>query len=82
LGSALTGDMVYEQPNTYLSGHGPIFTKREVRTQLAFIQDKWDKIKVMVAQGKSIDEVNAAIGGPKERTPSTTENIYAELKAK
>ena len=66
----------------YVSGHGPLYTKRDVRTKLAFIQDKWDKIKVMVAQGKSLDEVKAAIGGPPERTPSTTENIYAELTAK
>ena len=69
----------------YVSGHGPLYTKRDVRTKLAFIQDKWDKIKVMVAQGKSLDEVKAAIDGPQgnlERTPSTTENIYAELTAK
>ena len=69
----------------YVSGHGPLFTKRDVRTKLAFIQDKWDKIKVMVAQGKSLDEVKAAIDGPQgnlERTPSTTENIYAELTTK
>jgi cyclase len=71
--------------DTYVSGHGPIYTKQDVRTKLAFIQDKWDKIKVMVAQGKSLDEVKAAVDGPQgnlERTPSTTENIYSELTAK
>jgi len=71
--------------DVYVSGHGPLYTKRDVRTKLAFIQDKWDKIKVMVAQGKSLDEVKAAIDGPRgniERTPSTTENIYVELTAK
>src|SRR5208282_5417533 len=55
--------------DAYVSGHGPVYTKSDVTTKLAFIQDKWDKIKVMVAQGKSLDEIKAAIGGPPERTP-------------
>ena len=65
-----------------LSGHGPLYTKKDVRTKLAFIQDKWDKIKAMIAEGKSLDEIKAIIGGPAERSPSTTENIYVELTQK
>lgn len=67
--------------DVYVSGHGPLFTKNDVRTKLAFVQDKWDKIKAMVAEGKSLDEIKTAIGGPPERNPSTTENIYTELSA-
>ena len=76
----------------YVSGHGPLYTKRDVRTKLAFIQDKWDKIKVMVAQGKSLDEIKTALGDstepPKRNAqgnlppPTTTEIIYTELTTK
>lgn len=63
-------------------GHGPIFGKNDVRTKLAFIQDKWDRIKAMVAQGKSLEEVKAAMGGAPEKNPNMTEVMYAELTAK
>src|SRR2546428_3882707 len=46
-----------DAPDTYVSGHGDLFTKNDVRTKLAFIQDKWDRMKAMVAQGKSLDEI-------------------------
>lgn len=68
--------------DTYVSGHGDLFTKNDVRTKLAFVQDKWDKVRLMVAQGKSLDEVRAALDNSGERRPSTTENIYTELTAK
>lgn len=63
-------------------GHGAVFTKNDVRTKLAFIQDKWDKIKAMVAQGKSLDEVKVALAGAPEKNPNMTEVIYAELTTK
>ena len=56
------------------------------------MQDKWDKMKAMVAQGKSLDEIKAALGEstpPPQRTaehippPSvTTEVIYNEMTKK
>jgi cyclase len=63
-------------------GHGPVFGKNDVRTKLAFIQDKWDRIKAMVAEGKSLADVKAAFAGAPEKNPSITEVMYAELTAK
>jgi glyoxylase-like metal-dependent hydrolase (beta-lactamase superfamily II) len=63
-------------------GHGAVFTKNDVRTKLAFVQDKWDKIKAMVAQGESLDRVKAAMAGTPEKNPNMTEVIYSELTAK
>ena len=76
--------------DTYVSGHGDLFTKRDVRTKLAFIQDKWDKMKAMVAQAKSLDDIRAALGEPPPKPnaqgklppPNTTELIYNELTNK
>lgn len=79
--------------DTYVSGHGDLFTKNDVKTKLAFIEDKWDKMKSMVAQGKSLDEIKTALGEstePPKRNlagalPSptvTTEVIYNEMTKK
>jgi cyclase len=77
---------------TYVSGHGDLFTKSDVRTKLEFIQDKWDKTKAMVARGESLDEIKLAFGEstepPKRNVqgnlppPTMTEIIYAEMTAK
>jgi glyoxylase-like metal-dependent hydrolase (beta-lactamase superfamily II) len=76
----------------YVSGHGDLFTKNDVRTKLGFIQDKWDRMKAMVAQGKSLDEIKTALGestAPPQRNaqgnlppPTTTEIIYSEMTSK
>src|SRR6202049_5190847 len=50
--------------DTYVSGHGDLFTRNDVRTKLAFMQDKWDRMKSLVAQGKSLDELKEATGAP------------------
>ncbi len=68
--------------DAYVSGHGDLFTKNDVKTKLAFVQDKWDKVKAMIAQGKSLDEIKMALDGPGERRPTTTENIYTEITAR
>jgi cyclase len=79
--------------DTYVSGHGDLFTRNDVRTKLTLMQDKWDKMKSMVAQGKSLDEVKTALGeptGPLPRTAPgtippptvTTEVIYNEMTKK
>jgi glyoxylase-like metal-dependent hydrolase (beta-lactamase superfamily II) len=78
--------------DTYVSGHGDLFTKSDVRTKLVLMQDKWDKMKSMVAQGKSLEEIKTALGEstpPPQRNaerippPSvTTEVIYYEMTKK
>ena len=86
-------NMVALNADTYVSGHGDLFTKNDVKTKLAFIQDKWDKMKVMVAQGKSLEEIKVALGesteAPKQTAPGTlppptvtTEVIYNEMTKK
>jgi glyoxylase-like metal-dependent hydrolase (beta-lactamase superfamily II) len=86
-------NMLNLDADTYVSGHGDLFTKNDVRTKLAFIEDKWDKMKGLVAQGKSLDEIKTALGEPtessKQNTPGalppptvTTEVIYNEMTKK
>lgn len=50
--------------DTYVTGHGDLMSKDDVRKKLALIEDKWEKVKAMAAQGKSLDEVKTAMGEP------------------
>ncbi|HEV2198303.1 MAG TPA: MBL fold metallo-hydrolase [Bryobacteraceae bacterium] len=78
--------------DTFVSGHGDLFTRNDVRTKLAFMQDKWDRMKALVARGKSLEEIETALGesAPSQRNPAsvipppsvTTEVIYHEMTAK
>jgi cyclase len=78
--------------DTYVSGHGDLFTKSDVKTKFLIMQDKWDKMKAMAAQGKSLDDIKTALGDstdpPKRNAqgnlppPTTTEIIYTELTTK
>jgi hypothetical protein len=36
----------------------------------------------MVAQGKSLAEITAALPGPPDRDPTTLESMYTELQSK
>jgi glyoxylase-like metal-dependent hydrolase (beta-lactamase superfamily II) len=77
----------------YVLGHGEtLFTKDDARKKLALVQGKWEKIQTMVAQGKSLSEVKAAMG---ESTappvpnaqgampePSLSEIMYTEISKK
>jgi len=74
--------------DTYLTGHGDMMTKADVQKKLDFIQDRYGKVKAMVAQGKSLDEVKQALGETDApapngtRFPSFTEVAYKELTKK
>jgi cyclase len=68
--------------DTYVSDHGAVLTKEDFRTKLAFVQDKWNKVKAMMAEGKSLEQIEAAIPAPGDRKPTTVENIYRELQSK
>src|ERR1700739_1275061 len=78
--------------DTYLTGHGNMMTKADVQKKLDFIQDKYNKIKAMVAQGKSLDEIKTSLGeptaapqpGPNGAPPAATltEVIYKEVSKK
>jgi cyclase len=78
--------------DTYLTGHGDMMTKADVQKKLDFIQDKYNKIKAMAAQGKSLDEIKTSFGeptaapapGPNGAPPAATltEVIYKEVSKK
>jgi cyclase len=78
--------------DTYLTGHGDMMTKADVQKKLDFIQDKYDKIKAMVAQGKSLDDVKTSFGestappppNPNGNPPAMTmtEIMYKEVSKK
>lgn len=79
--------------DTYVLGHGEsLFTKDDARKKMALIQAKWDKVQAMVMQGKSLNEVKAALGEstapPKANSqgnlpePSLTEIMYNEIANK
>jgi len=65
-----------------------VMTKADVQKKLDLIQDKYKKIKAMVAQGKTLDDVKQALAetdsptGNGPRFPSFTEVVYQELTKK
>ena len=67
--------------DTYVTDHGGVLTKEDLRTKLAFVQEKWNKVKAMVAEGKSLDEIKVAIPSVGDRKPTTVEDMYAELQS-
>jgi glyoxylase-like metal-dependent hydrolase (beta-lactamase superfamily II) len=78
--------------DTYLTGHGSMMTKEDVQKKLDLIQDKYNKIKAMVAQGKSLDEIKTSFGESTAPAPpnangtpaaaTLTEVIYGEVSKK
>src|SRR5579862_5011307 len=54
--------MIALNADTYVTGHGDLMTKDDVQKKLALIQEKFDQIKTMTAQGKSLDEVKTSFG--------------------
>ena len=76
--------------NTYVSGHGTLATKAELQRRLTIYEDKIAKIKALVAQGKTLPEIQEALGEPVPPPApaggrgggglgSFTTNIYTEL---
>ena len=78
--------------DTYLTGHGDMMTKEDVQKKLDLIQDKYNKIKEMAAQGKSLDDIKTSFGestAPPQPNangvlpaPTLTEVIYMEVTKK
>jgi glyoxylase-like metal-dependent hydrolase (beta-lactamase superfamily II) len=69
--------------DTYVRGHAGVGTRDEVRRILASTQAKRARIETLVKEGRSLDEIKAALGEPRPATPSRfptfTESTYTEL---
>jgi cyclase len=69
----------------YLSGHADPLSKDDLRALLTSMEDKLAKVRALVAQGKTLDEVKAAMGVQTtagSRWPSLVEVMYLELTEK
>jgi glyoxylase-like metal-dependent hydrolase (beta-lactamase superfamily II) len=79
--------------DVFVAGHGNTQTKADIQNRLAAVTAKREKIKELGAQGKSLDEIKAAVdlppaggaakgGGRGPNFPSFTDVVYQELTAK
>jgi glyoxylase-like metal-dependent hydrolase (beta-lactamase superfamily II) len=74
--------------DTFISGHNDPLTKADIQGLLTAIEEKQAKVKVLIEQGKSLDEIKSAFGiadtsGPGgRRWPSLVETIYLDLTEK
>jgi cyclase len=75
----------------FIEGHGDVLMKSDIEKRLADATAKRDKIKDLVAQGKSLDEIRTAVGDPPPAQgrggrgpgfPSFTAVVYQELTKK
>jgi cyclase len=83
-----TKGIVALDADTFVPGHGDVQTESDIETRLKNTEAKRAKIKELVAQGKSLDEIRAAVGDPPPQQggrgpvfPSFTETVYKELTA-
>ncbi len=73
----------------FVEGHGDVLAKADIQKRLADAEAKRAKIKELVAQGKSLDEIRTAVGDPPPAQggrgpgfPSFTQVVYQELTKK
>jgi cyclase len=67
--------------DTFMAGHAGPIKKTDIQQALQSLEEKQAKVKALVAQGKSLDEVKKEFGvpgGPGQRFPSIAEVIYLE----
>lgn len=73
--------------DTFVSGHGGLETKSRLKSRLAAVEARQEKIKEMVAAGKSLEEIKKT-ASPEEApsgpfgSPGFTEVVYQELTKK
>jgi len=77
--------MIALDADTFVTGHGDLQTKADLQKKLAAVEERRARIKEMIAQGKSLDDIKQAFGevlppgAPAPRFPSFTETQYQEL---
>jgi cyclase len=86
---ATTKGMIALDSDQFVPGHGDVQSKAAIQKRLADAEAKRAKIQALVAQGKSLDEIRAAVGdpppatgGPGPKFPSFTQVVYEELTKK
>jgi len=69
--------------DTFIPGHGNIQSKADIQRRIGDAVERRSKVKAFVAQGKSLDEIKAAVGDNDKLTyKSWTEQCYNEMTAK
>ena len=73
----------------FVPGHGMLQSKADIQARLTRAEEKRAKIKELVAQGKTLDEIRSAVGDPPPPPPGRgpnfatfTEVVYKELTKK
>jgi cyclase len=56
----------------FVPGHGELQTKADIQKRLSAVEAKRAKIKELVAQGKSLEEIRVAVGDPPPPQPGST----------
>jgi glyoxylase-like metal-dependent hydrolase (beta-lactamase superfamily II) len=88
-----TKGIVALKATQFVPGHGDLQTKEQIQTRLTNTEAKRAKIKDLVAQGKSLDEIREAVGDKPPAPPAAggrggpnfatfTEVVYKELTKK
>jgi cyclase len=73
--------------DTFVSGHGDLQTKSTLKARLAAVEARREKIKEMVAAGKSLEEIKRTASSEEPpngpfNSPGFTEVVYDELTKK
>jgi glyoxylase-like metal-dependent hydrolase (beta-lactamase superfamily II) len=69
--------------DTFVPGHGSLQTKADIQKRIADAEARRAQVKEMVSQGKSLDEIKAAVGdNDKLNYKGWTEVCYEELAKK
>ena len=73
----------------FVPGHGNVLGKSDIEAAMKSLQEKQDKVRLLIKEGKSLDEVKTAFGIPSAPAkpggfsfPSLVEVIYLELSGK
>jgi glyoxylase-like metal-dependent hydrolase (beta-lactamase superfamily II) len=74
--------------NTFIPGHGDILSKKDIEGLMTSIEEKQEKIKALVKDGKSLDEIKKIFNvedrpsAPGRRWMSLVEVIYLDITEK
>jgi glyoxylase-like metal-dependent hydrolase (beta-lactamase superfamily II) len=75
--------MVTLDADTFIPGHGTIQAKADIQKRIADAEARRNQVKELVAQGKSLDEIKAAVGDTdKLNYKSWTQVCYEEMTKK